>query len=137
MSLNIEIEKCIEKYLGYEIRNLNKSATFNGKWRYHDWECDTDSYIWSINFDKYKVYSYIKYDKDLDNIKKFSFIGCKFGNIIITDNDLDITFHFIKELIDRERLIKSLEEKSKDELRKFNTDNISFVRELKLTKLGI
>lgn len=135
MSLNIQIEEYIEK-LGYELKYPNdKYGTYNGRWRYQNWQSDVNDNIWSIRFDNYKVYSYTRYDKDLENIEKFRFIGLKSGEVILTKLNLDIAFSLITELIEREELIKSLEKKSEDDLSKLNDGDISFIREKKLEEM--
>jgi hypothetical protein len=138
MSLNIKIEDFIEKYLGYELKYPNnKYGTYDGRWRYQNWQSDVNDNIWSIHFETYKVYSYTRYEKDLENIEKFRFIGLKSGEVILTNINIDIAFSLIKELIEREQLVKSLEKKSKDELFKFNDGDISFIRDYKLLLLDI
>ena len=138
MSLNIKIEDFIEKYLGYELKYPNnKYGTYDGRWRYQNWQSDVNDNIWSIHFETYKVYSYTRYEKDLENIEKFRFIGLKSGEVILTNINIDIAFSLIKELIEREQLVKSLEKKSKDELSKFNDGDISFIRDYKLLLLDI
>lgn len=136
MTLNLKIEECIEKYLEYTLADpCNNYGTYNGRWRYQNWQSDVNDNIWSIHFGTYKVYSYSRYDKDLENIEKFRFIGLKSGEVILTKLNLDIAFSLITELIVREKLIKSLEKKSKDDLSKFNDGDISFLREKKLEKM--
>ena len=138
MPLNIQIEECVEKYLEYTLVYPNdKYGTYNGRWRYQNWQSDVNDNIWSIHFGNYKVYSYTRYDKDLENIEKFRFIGLKSGEVILTKLNLDIAFLLIKELIEREKLIKSLEKKSKDDLDSFNDGNVKFIRDYRISLLEI
>lgn len=112
-----------------------------GKWRYHNWECDTELGIWTIHFGKFKLQSVKRYEKDISQIDSFYFKGLKFydgyssaEDIIITDKiSLDITFSFIRDMIKNEQLIKKTIIESRELIKEFN--DVKIYRDKKLKEI--
>lgn len=126
--------KCVEKYLP----DSKFPKNYFGKWRYHNWECDIEQGIWSIHFGKYKLISKEKYEKDISKIDTFIF-HIKFNErehkIEINKDNIYITFEIIKEIIESENIIKSLNLEIKTKIEKLNRNDKEIIREIKLKKI--
>lgn len=137
--MNLSFE--IIEYIKENFPEWTFPNNYFGRWRYHDWECDSDSGIWSIHFGKFKLVSIKRYEKDLSKIDSFYFIGLKFksdaysrNNIIITDKiSLDITFSFIRKMVENEKLIKKTMQDSFKDIQEFN--DIKMYRDKKIEEI--
>lgn len=135
MSLHLEIEKRLED-LGFSIPpGKSPYGTYNGKWRYHNWECDSNP-IWGISFNGYKVESEERYIRDIEAIKTYEFKGCNLDGydsllVKITEKNIDMAFKYISKLLSLDMEVKNF----KKEIRSFNHNDKKLIRDKKLEEV--
>lgn len=111
-----------------------------GKWRYHNWECDIDTNIWSIHFGKYKITTDKDYKENLSNVKTFYF-HIKENNsnishrIKIDTNNITIVFDLIIKIIKKNEKLLELKSDIQKTISQINNDDDIILRKIKLSKL--